>query len=200
TKLGSFVSAKDNSYDYPPLTAAQKEEMSEEEITSWEKNAKSGILHNNSDIERLISNLKSAFYSAAGGTGTNATTIGISSGGYYDTNSGLLVVDTEALTKALETNPEKIIAMFTGGNSSASSAEMGIMYKIKSALSTYQNAADESLDETELKIGGAEDEIDKLEEKLDTLAESYYEKFSAMETALATLNSQASYIQQLFSS
>jgi flagellar hook-associated protein 2 len=90
--------------------------------------------------------------------------------------------------------------MFTSGSSSASSAEQGIMYKIKSALTTYQNAADESIDETEDKIDDTEDVVDKLEDKLNDLAERFYEKFSAMETALATLNSQASYIQQLFSS
>lgn len=200
TKLDSLTSAKDNSYDYPPLTDAQKEEMSDEEIAAWETKAKSGIFHNNSDLEQLVSNLKKSFFSAAGGTGSNATAIGITSASYYDTSKGLLVVDTDALTKALEKNPETVIAMFTGGNSASSSSDMGIIYKIKSALSAYQGTAKDSIDLTKDKMDDLESGISTLEDRLDEMADSYYKKFSAMETALSTLNSQASYISALFSS
>jgi flagellar hook-associated protein 2 len=41
-------------------------------------------------------------------------------------------------------------------------------------------------------------EISSLEDKLGKLADRYYAKFSRMETALSKLNSQSSYISQLF--
>ncbi|MGE4354450.1 MAG: flagellar filament capping protein FliD [Oscillospiraceae bacterium] len=200
SKLDSLVSAKDISDDYPPLTDAQKEEMSEEQITTWEKKAKQGILHNDPDLEKLISNLKSAFFSPAGGTGKASTAIGISGGSYYGSDKGRLTLDTDALNAALESSPDTVVSMFTGGDSNSSSSKMGIIYKIKSALTTYEGNADDAIDDTELKIDDKESDIDDLEDRLDSLAESYYEKFSAMETALATLNSQASYISQIFSS
>ena len=200
SKFNSLVSAEDNSYNYPPLTKAQKAEMSEDQITAWEKNAKSGILHNDTDLENLISSLKEAFFSQVGGTGKNSTSIGISSGSYYGTDKGLIVLDTDALTSALESDPESVITMFTAGSTSSSSSQKGIMYKIKSALTSYKETSEDLISDTELKLDGKESEISDLEDRLDTLAENYYKKFSAMETALATLNSQASYISQIFSS
>jgi flagellar hook-associated protein 2 len=74
------------------------------------------------------------------------------------------------------------------------------MYKIKSSLSAYQGTANESIDLTQNKMSDLDDEISTLEDKLDDMAERYYNKFSAMETALSTLNSQASYISSLFGS
>lgn len=44
-KIYDLVTEKKDS-DYPPLTEAQKEEMSEDEIKDWEKKAKQGILRN----------------------------------------------------------------------------------------------------------------------------------------------------------
>ena len=39
--------------DYPPLTSAQKEELSESEIEAWEEKAKEGLLFNDNDPERF---------------------------------------------------------------------------------------------------------------------------------------------------
>ena len=176
--------------------------MSDDQIEKWNAKAKNGILRHNSDLESLVSNLKNAFFSAAGGTGKAAASIGISTGSYYSTDKGLLVLDSDALTDALESNPDEVISLFTGGNSAAASAGQGVVYKVKNALSAYQETASDSISNsehgTEKKIDDIDDDIDELEDKLDTLAEKYYEKFSAMETALSKLNSQASYISQLF--
>jgi flagellar hook-associated protein 2 len=174
--------------------------MSDSEIAAWETKAKIGILHNDSNLENLISALKDAFFTAVGGTGKSATSIGISSGSYYGTDKGHIVLDTETLTSALKSDPETVISMFTGGSFSSSSSEQGIMYRMKSALKAYQTTATNSISNTETKIDDTDTEISDLEDKLTTLSDRYYAKFSAMETALAKLNSQASYISQLFSS
>lgn len=200
TKLNTLYSEDDLSSDYEPLTDAQKEEMTEEQIEAWEIKAKSGILRNDSNLRSLINGLKNAFYSIAGGTGSNATSIGITTGGYFDDNKGLLVLDTEALTTALEEDPDKVISMFTGGSSTVTGATQGIVYKIKSSLTSYQTSSAELLESTDEKIDKLDDRIDDLNDKLSALAEKYYDRFSVMETALAKLNSQASYISQLFSS
>lgn len=198
TKLNGLVSEESYSDDYEPLTEAEEEEMSDAEIEKWNEKAKSGILRHNSDLESLISNLKKAFFTDAGGTGKNATTVGISSASYYDTNKGLLVLDQDALSAALESNPEDVVSIFTGGSSTADSDQQGLIYKVKNALSAYQDTAGDSVSNTEDKIDDIDDTIQDLEDKLDDMADRYYDKFSAMETALATLNSQASYISQLF--
>lgn len=198
TALNDAVSAKDYSDDYQPLTEAQEEDMTDDQIEKWNEKAKNGILRYDDNLQSLISNLKSAFFSAVGGTGKSSTSIGISSGSYYSSDKGLLVLDADTLTAALESNPEEVISMFTGGNSSADSAEKGIAYKIRNALTSYQSVANDSILNNEDKIDDIDDGIEELEDRLEAMAEKYYGKFSNMETALAKLNSQASYISQLF--
>lgn len=72
------------------------------------------------------------------------------------------------------------------------------MYKIRNAITVYNNATNESLRTTENNISDISKYTSKLEDKLNGLAERYYNKFAAMETALAKLNAQASYISMLF--
>jgi flagellar hook-associated protein 2 len=69
TKLKTLVNEDDLSAKYPPLTDAQKAEMTTEQITAWEKKAKSGLLHQNKDLVTLMSSLRSAYYSVLGGVG-----------------------------------------------------------------------------------------------------------------------------------
>ncbi|MPM15992.1 Flagellar hook-associated protein 2 [bioreactor metagenome] len=199
TKFTTLLGEKSYANSYKPLTDAQRDEMSEKEIEQWEEKAKSGLLRHNSALSGLVTSLKGVFYSPAGGTGSNASAIGIATGNYYDTNKGLLVVDTEALTKALSEDPDYVISMFTGGSSTAASSDQGLIYKLRSALTAYQKNTADTIEETEDKIDKTDESIDSLKKKLSALAEKYYQKFSVMETALAKLNSQASYISQLFS-
>jgi flagellar hook-associated protein 2 len=66
------------------------------------------------------------------------------------------------------------------------------------SVSSFKKLASDSISSTEDSIDKVDDTIDKLEDKLDSLAEKYYKEFSAMETALAKMNSQATYLSQLF--
>lgn len=200
TKITSYTSAKDYSSDYPPLTESQKDEMTEDQIEKWESKAKSGILRNDSGLQSLVTNLKNAFFSSAGGTGTNATSIGISTASYFDDNAGELQLDTEALTKALASDPETVISIFSGGNSTVSSDQQGLVYKIKSSVSSYLKISNSTLDSISDKLDKIDTKMDDLNDKLSDLADKYYEKFSSMETALSKLNSSASMLSSMFSS
>lgn len=200
TKIKTYTSAKDYSSSYPPLTEAQKEEMSEDQIEKWEIKAKSGILRNDSGLESLISNLKNAFFSAAGGTGKNATSIGISTVSYFEDNAGELQLDTEMLTKALASDPESVISIFTGGSSTASSDQQGLVYKMKSSLSSYLKTSSNTLDSISDKLSKIDSRMDDLNDKLSDLADKYYQKFSKMESALSKLNSSAGMLSSMFSS
>lgn len=200
TSLTSLTTEKDYSTDYPPLTEAQETDMTTEQITAWNTKAKSGLLRNNTDLENYISDLKNSFYSALGGTGQNATSIGITTAGYYESNAGELVLDTDTLKSALESDPDSVVALFTNGSSSSTSTEQGLMYKLKGYSTNYVSTLKTSISTSETRIDSYSDDATDLEDKLDDLADRYYAKFSAMETALSKLNSQSSYISQLFSS
>lgn len=201
TKVDTLTSEKSYSKDYPPLTDEQRKSMSEDQIKAWEKKAKSGLLRRDPDLVKLSADLKAAFYTAVGGTGKTASAIGITTGSYFDkTNKGKLVLDTNALTQALESNPEQVIAMFTGGSSSSASGDQGLIYKIKDALNTYTKAASNTVTENTKKISDIDKKAKLMQNKLDTMADRYYKKFSRMETALSKMNAQSSYISQLFKS
>jgi flagellar hook-associated protein 2 len=196
--LKSLDTETDYSADYPPLTDDEKADMTTDQITAWETKAKSGILRHNSDLESLMSSLKNAFYSSLGGTSKNATTIGITTAGYFDTNAGEIVLDEDALTTALQSNSTEVIAMFTNGSSTSASSDQGLMYKLRSSLTNYTTEVKTSVDTATSKIDKYDTEISDLEDKLEESADRYYSKFSAMETALSKLNSQSSFISQMF--
>ncbi len=198
TKLKAFVSEEDHSSQYPPLTDAQRAEMTAEQIKAWEQKAKSGLLRQNRDLVGLLSGIRSAFYSALGGVGKSATEIGLAAAGYFDSNAGQMVLNEEELTQALKSNPDEVIRMFTNGSSTAEGPEQGLIYKLRSSLTAYASNAAKSIETVKNEIKTYDREIGSLEVKLGKLADRYYAKFSRMETALSRLNSQASYISQLF--
>lgn len=197
-KMKGLINETDNSADYPPLTDAQKENMTTEQITAWEKKAKSGILRHNSDLESMISNLKNAFTSVLGGSSKNATDIGITTAGYFESNAGEIILNEDVFSQVLKNDPDEVIGMFTNGSSTAASAQQGLIYKIRNSLSTYTSTIKDSMRTSTEKIMSYDTEISGLEDKLGELADRYYAKFSSMETALSKLNSQSSYISQLF--
>lgn len=193
-KLKALLNEKDESRNYPPLTEAQRKELSEKEIEAWEEKAKSGLLRNNPMLRTLLNTLRSAFFTTLGGTGLNMSSIGLTTAGYYEENAGQLVLDEEKLRKALEKNGDQVVQMFLGGAGS----EKGLVTLFRDAFSQARKSIVSSLDTISEKIGDYGDLIVRLEEQYDEISERYYNKFSAMETALARLNSQASFISQLF--
>lgn len=199
-QITGYTTGKDNSADYPPLTESQKEDMTDDEIEKWETTAKTGILRHDSTLESLVTNLKNAFFSAAGGTGKNAASVGISTASYFGSNAGLLTVDSDALKKALASDPNQVIDIFTGGNSKVSSDQQGVMYKLRNILNDFDNTADDTVEKLGDNIDDTKDTIDDLKDKLKDMADRYYDKFSAMETAMSKLNSTSSMITSMFSS
>lgn len=198
--LKGLLNESDYSKDYQPLTDTQKSSMTADQVTAWEKKAKSGLLRHNSDLEKMISGLKNAFVAALGGTEKNASEIGIKAAGYFESNAGQIVLDEDALTKALQNNPQEVVAMFTNGSSISADSEQGLIYKIKSSLTDYTDVAKTSMATATKRITTLDTEISNLEDKLSSLSDRYYKKFSILEKSLSKLNSQSSYISQLFSS
>lgn len=198
TKITAYTTAKSYSEDYPPLTEAQKKDMTEEQITAWETKAKSGVLRHDSTLEKLVTDLKSAFFTPAGGTGESATAVGISTASYYSSNAGQLTVDEDALKNALASDPGKVIAIFTGGSSTVSAAQQGVVYKLRNVVSDFKKTSKTAVTNLTTKIDNETSSISDLEEKLNDLSERYYKKFSDMETALSKLNGTSGMLSALF--
>ncbi len=98
--------------NYQPLTDAQKEEMSEEEIEKWESKAKTGLLKNDSLISDLTLAMRKALYEPVKGTGLLLSDLGIASESYQD--NGKLYVDEDKLRTALANNPDGVANLLNG--------------------------------------------------------------------------------------
>ena len=124
-KIYDLVTEKKDS-DYSPLTEAQKEEMSEDEIKDWEKKAKQGILRNDSEMRRFLDSMQNAIF---GDKMNILNEMGISTAEDYN-KRGQISLDESKFTEALENDSEKVYKAFAGSSNS-------MMEKMKSTVKNY---------------------------------------------------------------
>ena len=96
--------------DYLPLTAEEKEAMSEDEIEKWEKMAKTGLLRNDSTLEKIVDRMRRALYDPVQGVSKMLHNIGITTDTYK--HKGKLIIDEEKLKKAIEDDPDGVMNLF----------------------------------------------------------------------------------------
>ena len=122
TLLETINTVLDATYDsdYPPLTDDEKEEMTTDEITSWETKAKVGLLSGDSTLKSLLSSLRSSLIDSVSGQTISLSSIGITSGTYDE--QGKLYIDEDTLKDAIGSDPEAIMNLFTKQATSTTSA------------------------------------------------------------------------------
>lgn len=195
--------------DYAPLTDAQKDEMSESQITAWEEKAKTGLLRNDSTISSFLQSMETSFYTTVKDAGIAAYSIGIET---ISTDlTGKLTLDESALTSALATNPEAVAKLFTDSTSGLSTmlskaidkaaklsaASPGTLVQIAGADGWTANAKTNDIYK---ELQSINDKLDELKDKYDDEKERYWNKFNSMETAIANYQSQSAMLTSSFSS
>ncbi|MCH5252746.1 MAG: flagellar filament capping protein FliD [Lachnospiraceae bacterium] len=191
----------DSAKGYEPLTSEQKEAMSEEEVKLWEEKIKGSLLRNDSTLSGIMQSMRSAMQGTVQYNGKNysLSTFGIMTGTdwteggqlhiFGDSEDSVYSSRDDKLKKALEEDPDAVIATLTGifGNlRQTMSQKMSAVPNYSSALTFYNDIKMKS------DMRNYEKDIDAWETKLADMEESYYKKFTAMETALAKLQSQQS--------
>lgn len=204
---------------YAPLTDEQKEAMTESQIKMWEDKAKSGLIRSDSILSQLVSDMRIssvAEVQVSASKTININSIGITTGSW--TERGKLVIEDEAkLLKAIEEDPDAVIALFTNSGSSATpeSDDSGVFKKMTKSLMTaleqLSSKAGTSLTSTNLngtfmansvigvQIRDLETKESNLERRLSDIENGYYKQFAAMESAINKYNSQASSLNSYFS-
>ncbi len=189
--------------DYAPLTDEQKEEMTEEQIEKWEKKAKEGILFGDDLMRGLSSDLR---FVISGSFVKELSEIGITEAAGY-TSNGKLVIDENKLKNALEAEPDKVAKLFTDKDN-------GLMSNMKKVTDSYaktwgtkgsliQRAGSESaavsLTDNELykSMKDIDDIIKQLQTRLKSEQDRYIAQFTRLETAIAQMNSQSSYLSSM---
>lgn len=188
---------------FPPLTDAQKKEMSEEDIKLWEEKAKSGLLRSDPLLTGITSKMRHAIFEKVEGQPKgmeNLAAIGITTKDWKE--MGKLHVDEDKLKAALDKDPKAVMRLFNASGESSSS--QGIANKIydisKAAMKDLTDKAGgaefEKIDNSFLgkKIRDMDKRISDMEDKLMRTEERYWMKFTRMEQAIQYANQQSMWL------
>src|SRR5690625_2377778 len=118
--------------DFPPLTEAQKKEMSEDEIEKWEEKAQSGILKGESAIKDGMFAMRQSWYTTVetDGAFSSLTEIGITTSKNY-LDGGKLIVNEDDLRSALQEDPDSVQKLFSNSETAES---RGLVNRLEDAV------------------------------------------------------------------
>lgn len=191
---GLITEKKDN--DYPPLTEAQKDEMSEEQIEKWEKKAKTGILKNDNELRRFLDDIKGTLFGEIQNVGISLSEIGITSVSNYN-KPGQIALDEDKFKKALEDDGNKVYKAVTGALDKMKEVTYSYAGSSSSVFAKKAGIVNTSTVTNNLfseQIKKQEEYIKELTNKMLDKQEKLYLKFSNLESSMNSLNSQMSYL------
>lgn len=206
--LGAYNA--DSAKGYEPLTDEQKEAMTETQIEEWETKIKDSLLRKDSTLSGVMTAMRNAMNQGVEIDGKTyyLSDFGIGAGNYFEVDEDeryAIHIDGNAddsysagkadkLKAAIAADPELVTKFFTKlsqnlyGNltEKMGSSDYSSMYKV------YNDK------KMKLDYDKYTKDIKNLEKKLSEAEDRYYKKFTAMEKAMAQLNSGANAISGLF--
>ena len=214
-EYSSLINEMDNLYNadsakgYEPLTDDEKDAMSEKEVEKWEEKIKDSLLRRDSTLSTVSSAMKEIMASSftVGGKSMSLSDFGIETLGYFsaadneknayhingDEDEETLKTKDNTLKEMITKDPDTVVDFFTQLSKSLYDKLNKLMARsdYSSLNSVYDDKKmKEDYDDYTSKIKTAEDKLTDYEDK-------WYKKFSAMETALAKMQSNASAITGL---
>ncbi|AMJ42372.1 flagellar filament capping protein FliD [Anaerotignum propionicum] len=197
---------------YTPLTDEQRKDMSESEITAWEKKAKAGLLLGDSDISSLANDLRFVFMKT--GTESNQLSdIGITVSSNWADN-GKITLDETKLKNALQDDPERVKDLFTEDLKDNNLMTGGVMSRMKAITDKYaatvgatkgkliEKAGNVKSPSSMLKnallteMNDIDKTIKKYETKLKTERTRYQNQFTRLEVVMQKMNTQSGWLSQ----
>lgn len=208
-KINKLYNA-DSAKDYEPLTDDEKAAMSDTEVEKWESKIKSALLRKDTTLGDIISSMNIAMQGQLTVNGTKMSLVsdlGIHTLSYFsvekdenyafhidgDEDDASVSGNNDKLMKAINEDPDQVID-FMKALSSNLYDKLGTKMKSTSLSSAYtiyndKEMASEYSDYTTL--------ISKWETKLEDMEDSYYKKFSSMESALTKMQSSTSSLSSM---
>lgn len=197
----------ESSKGYEPLTSDEKEAMTDSDVELWEKKIKDSLLRNDSTLGDIMQSMRNAMMSTVEYNGKTyalssfgiMTSTNYSEGGllhiYGDTDDATYADREDKLKKALEEDPDAVMTTLSDIFSNLRKSmtdKMSSKKNMSSALTFYNDI------QMKNDMSSYKDELEEWEDRLADIEDSYYKKFTAMETALSKLQSQQSSLSGLF--
>lgn len=196
----------DTAKGYEPLTSEQKKEMSDDDIKLWEDKIKASLLRGDSSLGSVRSAMRNTMMSQVTYNGKTyslasfgiCTSTDYTEGGLYhiygDADDSVYADKDDKLKKALEEDPDAVVNVLSDifGKLRTTMSDKMAGSKVSSSMTFYSDIKMKD------DIKNYEKQIKEWETKLADMEDSYYSKFTAMEMALAKLQSQQSSLSGLF--
>lgn len=218
TEYNTLIKEMDSLYNadsakgYEPLTDDEKEAMTDKEIEKWEEKIKKALLRRDDTLQSVSDSIKNAFQKSyeINGKKYSLSSFGIKTGGYFtsgDNEKSIFHIDgdskdstssgnTDKLMAAIASDPDTVCEFF---NKLADGVYAELSNKMKGTTlsSAYTVYNDKSMKN---EYNEYTKTIKSWEEKIESYEEKYRKQFTAMEKALATLNSNSSALTGLLGS
>ena len=191
----------DSAKGYEPLTEDEKNAMSDTQIEKWEKKIKDSILRRDNTLGNIINTMTTAMAKSftVNGESVSLGTFGISTLGFLnakeneqyayhiagDADDDDSSSKVDKLMAALNSDPDKVASFFSQLTQNLYT-ELDAKMKSTTMSSAYKVYNDK---EMASEYSDYTKQIKKWEEKLEDMQDRYFKQFTAMEKALAQLNS-----------
>lgn len=196
----------DTAKGYEPLTSEQKKEMTDDDVKLWEDKIKASLLRGDSSLGSVRSAMRNTMMSQVTYNGKTyslasfgiCTSTDYTEGGLYhiygDSDDSVYADKEDKLKKALEEDPDAVVNVLSDifGKLRNTMSDKMAGSKVSSSMTFYSDIKMKD------DIKNYEKQIKEWETKLADMEDSYYSKFTKMETALAKLQSQQNSLSGLF--
>lgn len=218
TEYNTLIKEMDSLYNadsakgYEPLTDDEKEAMTDKEIEKWEEKIKKALLRRDDTLQSVSDSIKNAFQKSyeINGKKYSLSSFGIKTGGYFtsgDNEKSIFHIDGDSKDSTSSGNADKLMAAIASDPDTVCEffnkladgvyAELSNKMKGTTLSSAYTVYNDKSMKN---EYNEYTKTIKSWEEKIESYEEKYRKQFTAMEKALATLNSNSSSLTGLLGS
>lgn len=189
---------------YEPLTDEEKEAMSDKQIELWEGKIKDSLLRRDDKLGSVINAMRTSLQGSVSvnGKSYSLSSLGITTGAY--TEKGLLHIQGDADDAAYSINTNKLMEALSSDPDSVASALSAITSNLYTTMQDKMKSSSVSsaltfYNDKEMKnqVTNYTKEITVWETRLKDMEDRYYKQFSAMETALAKLQSSSNSLASL---
>ena len=197
--------------EYEPLTKEEEEELSETQLEKWEGILKTAALRRDGTLSSVMSSMKSALIKSyeIDGKSYSLSSFGIKTLGYFtaednekanyhidgDPDDESTKANEDKLKAALVADPENTIEFFSSIMKDLYQTLSDKLSKSTSTSSAFKVYNDKSM---QSQYDSYTKKLSTWEDKIEDYREKYVKKFSAMETAMAKLQSQTSAMSSFF--